>query len=257
METQDVNLENNESEESVYDDLPDKLSPIIQENISRFQGAAWFEKIKTLNIAIIGSGGIGSYTSFLISRVQPEHIYLFDFDNVDHSNLSGQLFCSNDVGSSKVVAMSNFIKSYSKYHNISTFGRFYRHTYIENCDIIIGALDNMEVRKNVFENWKANGKEDSLLIDGRLNAEEFQIFSMLKNNKEAQENYAKEWLFSSEEADVTTCSYKQTSFMANMIGTMITNIVVNYAYNSHFGMPIRTIPYKMYYSGPSMDFKID
>ena len=44
METQDVNLENNESEESVYDDLPDKLSPIIQENISRFQGAAWFEK---------------------------------------------------------------------------------------------------------------------------------------------------------------------------------------------------------------------
>ena len=257
MEIQDVNFENNEPEESVYDDLPDKLSPIVQENTSRFQGAAWFEKIKTLNICIIGSGGIGSYTSFLVSRLQPAHIHLFDFDNVDQSNLSGQLFCSNDVGSSKAVVMSNFIKNYSRYYNISTFGRFLRHSYIDDYDVVIGALDNMEVRKNVFENWIINGKEGSLLIDGRLNAEEFQIFSMLKNNKEAQENYADEWLFSSEEADVTTCSYKQTSFMANMIGTMITNIVVNYAYNSHFGMPIRTIPYKMYYSGPSMDFKID
>ena len=237
---------------------PPHISPIQMENTSRFQGADWYEEMRGLNIAIIGCGGIGSYTAFLASRLQPREIALFDFDTVDNSNLSGQLFSSNSIGTSKVTAMSKFIHNYSLYNNIHEFGEFNDECYIIGYyDVIIGALDNMSVRKTLFEKWSRVGKSDSILIDGRLNAEEFQIFAMKQTDYEAKDNYRDNWLFSSEEADQTICSYKQTSFMANMIGAMINNLIVNYAYNRYYNMPLRTIPYKTYYSGPSMDFKIE
>ena len=72
----EIETENTESTE----EYPEHLDPIIKENTTRFQSAKWFEKVKTLSIAIIGCGGIGSYTGFLVSRLHPANIALFDFD---------------------------------------------------------------------------------------------------------------------------------------------------------------------------------
>ena len=43
--------------------------------------------------------------------------------------------------------------------------------------------------------------------------------------------YSDNYLVSDEEATRTVCSFKQTSYVAQMIGGIITNIVINY-YNS-------------------------
>ena len=249
----EIETENTESTE----EYPEHLDPIIKENTTRFQSAKWFEKVKTLSIAIIGCGGIGSYTGFLVSRLHPANIALFDFDRVDATNLGGQLFNTLSVGQLKNESLRQFIRSYSAYYNIQSYPRFTSDSDISSYDIIIGALDNMETRKLVFKKWKNQSNPNTILIDGRLNAEEFQIFTLSHGNPELVADYEKEWLFTSEEAMSEICSYKQTSFMANMIGTMINNIIVNHAYNLYFMKPIRTIPYKMYYSGPSMDFKIE
>ena len=249
----EIETENTESTE----EYPEHLDPIIKENTTRFQSAKWFEKVKTLNIAIIGCGGIGSYAGFLVSRLQPANIALFDFDRVDVTNLGGQLFNTSNIGQLKNESLRQFMRSYSAYYNIQIYPEFKLNSDISCYDIIIGALDNMEARKLLFKKWKTQSKPDTILIDGRLNAEEFQIFTLSHGNPELVADYEKEWLFTSEEATSEICSYKQTSFMANMIGTMINNIIVNHAYNLYFMKPIRTIPYKMYYSGPSMDFKIE
>lgn len=247
-----LETENTESTE----EYPEHLDPIIKENTIRFQSAKWFEKVQTLSIAIIGCGGIGSYVGFLASRLQPANISLFDFDRVEGTNLGGQLFNTLNIGELKNESLRRFMRSYSAYYNIQNFPEFHLDSDVSNYDIIIGALDNMETRKLLFRKWKTESKSDTILIDGRLNAEEFQIFTLSHDNPELIADYEKEWLFTSEEAVSEICSYKQTSFMANMIGTMINNIIVNHAYNLYFMKPIRTIPYKMYYSGPSMDFKI-
>ena len=253
LEDNEIETENTESTE----EYPEHLDPIIKENTIRFQSAKWFEKVQTLNIAIVGCGGIGSYVGFLVSRLQPANIALFDFDRVDGTNLGGQLFGTLNIGELKNESLRRFMRGYSAYYNIQTYPEFHLNSDVSNYDIIIGALDNMETRKLLFKKWKTESKPDTILIDGRLNAEEFQIFTLSHGNPELIADYEKEWLFTSEEAVSEICSYKQTSFMANMIGTMINNIIVNHAYNLYFMKPIRTIPYKMYYSGPSMDFKIE
>ena len=103
----EIETENTESTE----EYPEHLDPIIKENTIRFQSAKWFEKVQTLNIAIIGCGGIGSYVGFLVSRLQPTNIALFDFDRVDGTNLGGQLFGTLNIGELKNESLRRFMRS--------------------------------------------------------------------------------------------------------------------------------------------------
>lgn len=75
------------------------------------------------------------------------------------------------------------------------------------------------------------------------------------------ERYEKDWLFSDEEAETTLCSYKQTSFMANMIGSIITNLFVNFCANDIEGdskpMIERDLPFLTEYNATMMMFNTE
>jgi hypothetical protein len=71
------------------------------------------------------------------------------------------------------------------------------------------------------------------------------------------ERYENEFLFSDEEAEETICSYKQTTFMANMIGSVIVNLFVNFVANEYCEELIkRDLPFYTEYSASSMYFKV-
>jgi len=64
-------------------------------------------------------------------------------------------------------------------------------------------------------------------------------------------------LFNDYEADSEICSYKQTSFMANMIASIITNVFVNFVASGLDGGAAREIPFKTEYLGEMMWLKTD
>ena len=72
------------------------------------------------------------------------------------------------------------------------------------------------------------------------------------------ERYERDWLFSDDEADATLCSYKQTTFMANMIGSIMTNLFVNFCANDLEGdekpMIDRSLPFLTSYDASLMMF---
>ena len=229
----------------------------IRPEEARFSGAEWFSAIKNFGVSVIGLGGIGSHAAFAISRLRPLQMNLFDPDTVEDINLAGQLFNAFSIGRTKTEAVEALLRDYSNYGNIMSHSRTFNPTCDIFTDITVLGLDNMRSRKYVFTDWHDCPRDNILLIDGRLSAEEFQIFAIQKNDTKAIERY-KDFLFSDEEAEPARCSYKQTTFMASMIGDIITNIIVNYATNTVENRLFdREIPFFTYYNAATMVFKTE
>ena len=193
-------------------------------NRARFSKIPWFKKVKDTPVTIIGAGGIGSWTAMLMKRAGFD-LTVIDYDRVESVNLGGQLFAEKHIDQYKVDALNEVIKDFVgeeiKPINFSFIEEF------SNKNMIM-AVDNMATRKEIFENWKMRfGKDETAwLIDGRLEAEDFQVHIVKGGDKESIKKY-EEGLFQDEESFVPSCSRKQTSHIAAMIGGMITNIATS------------------------------
>lgn len=232
----------------------------VDESVSRFKSADWFEMMQRKTVTIAGVGGIGSYTAFLVGRLKPSRIYIYDPDNVEAVNMSGQLYSESDIGMSKVYAMNRMLNGYCGYSNSVCIHEEFTE-YSAASEILICGFDNMDARRKAFCNWKKTvesipeeERKNALFIDGRLAAEEFQVFCMTGEDAYLHEMYMKEWLFRDNEAELTLCSYKQTSFCANMIGSVITNLLVNFISNLCDPVIKRELPFKTFYDASLMRF---
>ena len=242
---------------------PNSGSLLVDEATSRFSGAIWYSAIQSKTITLAGVGGIGSYVGFLLARLKPAGLYLYDPDIVEQANMSGQLYGNHNLGQGKVYALSIMMQQYANYYNsISYQERFTAES--EATDIMICGFDNMEARKLFFDAWEdrlmSKPEEERgkmLFIDGRLAAEEFQVFAIQGNDLRAMREYRSKWLFSDAVADETICSYKQTTFMANMIASVMVNLFVNFVANECNPIIDRDVPFMTQYSADTMYFKVE
>ena len=233
----------------------------IEESTSRFSSAIWYEAITQKSIILAGLGGIGSYVAFLLARMHPSRITFYDDDRVESANMSGQLYSTSDVGNFKAVSIYSMVKNYSNFYNGNVQCTKFTNDSIPG-PIMICGFDNMTARKTFYRRWKNyvdthTDSDKCLFIDGRLAAEEFQVFCIQGNDIRAMELYEKEWLFDDSEAEETLCSYKQTTFMANMIGSIIVNLFVNFVANECEPLFPRDVPFLTTYDASNMYFKVE
>lgn len=241
---------------------PDVLRP--EETTSRFSSAVWYEKIQEQEVILAGCGGIGSYVAFLLARLNIGQLILYDPDTVDATNMSGQLYGLRDVGSPKVQCLYNFVSQYAGYHRVISNTSRYNNNNCTARKIMICGFDNMEARKIFYLKWRsciANLDDDNrkkcLFIDGRLAAEEYQVFAIQGDDERSMREYEDKWLFSDTEAEETICSYKQTTFMANMIASTMVNIFVNFIANQCEPLFPRDVPFFTSYDASTMFTKIE
>lgn len=262
--SEEVSTEEEEHEEVIPESdtmRPNSATLLVDETSSRFSGAIWAEAIKTKTVTLAGVGGIGSYVGFLLSRVKPERIILYDPDRVESVNMSGQLYHRNSIGQFKAQALSEFMMNYSCFYNIYSYNSRFERTSPPS-DIMICGFDNMAARRAFYEAWKSYvdimPKEEqgkALFIDGRLAAEEFQVFCIKGDDNYHMKQYEDKWLFSDEEAEETICSYKQTSHCANMIASVMVNLFVNFVANQCEPLIDRDVPFMTSYDASTMYFK--
>lgn len=218
----------------------------------RFKDAPWFEN--DMECIVGGCGGIGSWLCFLLSRAGFQ-LTVYDFDNIEKHNIGGQLFNRNQVGSNKVDAIYETIVNFSDAY-ISYDNNPYNEDSMTN-PFIFSAFDNMKARRIMFEKWKSTYCDvinnpgtfnaDAIFIDGRLNAETFQIFSV-RNNEEDLKNYEAN-LFDDSEVENESCTFKQTSHFAAMIASYMVNIFTNHVSNVINSNSIRKVPFYYEYVG--------
>lgn len=232
---------------------------------SRFKDAPWFPKEKT-DIIIGGAGGIGSWLSLMLSRAGFFPI-VYDFDRLEEHNLAGQLYSKEDAEKlmPKVEALKVLCKNFADTDIIVMNEKYTKESMSHH--YVFSAFDNMQARKDMFEAWEEYvaewqdfnttlkaGEEDfsefsvytPIFIDGRLTAEQMQIFCVTPDRIEEYKKH----LFDDSEVEDAPCTMKQTSHSAAMIASHMVGFFTNHMTNNAEGDSVRNVPFMWEYFIP-------
>lgn len=267
-----ISLELSEEEQAILDqavedahqEIPtNSATLLVDEATSRFSSAIWYENIQKKTVILAGVGGIGSYVGFLLARMKPASMFIYDDDIVEAVNMSGQLYGQSDLGRTKVSALAEMIRNYAGYSSVFAINERFTNES-EASDIMICGFDNMAARRLFFNKWvnhvqskPEEERKNCLFIDGRLAAEEFQVLCIKGDDEYNINRYSNEYLFSDAEADETICSYKQTTFCANMIASYMVNLFVNFCANQCEPLIDRDLPFLTTYNAETMYLKTE
>ena len=223
---------------------------------SRFKDAPWFPKEET-NVIVGGAGGIGSWLTLMLSRAGFFPI-VYDFDILEEHNLAGQLYTKSDAEAMvpKVDALKGLCKQFAD-TDITVMNERYTKDSMSH-HYVFSAFDNMQARKDMFAAWKEYVKEwedfkdiadaahipnislsEPIFIDGRLTAEQMQIFCVTPDKIEEYEKH----LFDDTEVQDAPCTMKQTSHSAAMIASHMVGFFTNHMTNNAVGDKDRTVPF--------------
>lgn len=253
------------NEESQIDVIDEALTDAIEYNAKtvRFSGADWYNKVCGLSVFVGGAGGICSNLIYLLARLNLNNITVQDPDIVSIENMAGQLYHADSIGIPKVSAISKLVQSLCSYYRVYSIPKLIDDNTVLKCNVVLCGFDNMEARKCTYYKWKKNlakydikDRDNALFIDGRLTLDELQVFCITGNDTHHQKIYEEEYLFSSNEAEATSCSTKQTAYTAFMIASIMTNLLVNFVSNMDEGDVLeKALPFKTYYNSNTLMFK--
>ncbi len=264
-------VEEEEEEEESTEDTEDEgvaLTPnsptlLLDEANTRFSGAEWFNEIQKARIILGGCGGIGSNLAFQVSRMHPAELIIYDDDEVNKVNMAGQLFGYHDLGKSKVSAIASMISSYTNMDCVHSINQRFTPT-TEAGDIMMCGFDNMAARRTFYYAWSthvdalpANEKGKCLFLDGRLSMDTLQILCIKGDDSYNMRRYQNEFLFRDSEADATVCSMKQTTYLACMIASLMTNLFTNFIAGTLDPIIPYDLPFFIEYDAQNMLFKTE
>ena len=177
--------------------------------------------------------------------------------------MSGQLFKRSDVGNKKVNAVHDMIVQYTNMYNIRAISlRFTESTY--PTDIMMCGFDSMEARKTYYNAWRRHvnslpqdRRKDCFYQDGRLTIDTLQVFCLTGEDTYNMARYEREFLFDDSQADSEVCSQKQTTYLACMIGSIMTNLFINWVAGSLDPIIPYKLPFFTQYEAQHMIFKTE
>ena len=123
--------------------------------------AEQLEALHKAHVAVVGLGGLGSNIAVALTRLGIGHLYLYDFDKVELSNLNRQYYFIDDIGKYKADALLAHLRQINPYADFQT--QVIKVTpenipeLLNSCSIICEALDAAESKamlvSNVLSSW--------------------------------------------------------------------------------------------------------
>lgn len=231
----------------------------VNPQFGRVKGASWFPLLYNKEVMVLGVGGIGSWTALLLSRIGCE-LHIYDMDHYEIHNLSGQAALHSQIDENKAVATQDLIGEFSPDCQVYAYNEQYTIDSPAN-EIMVCGFDNMAARKVAFNNWKKlvaadteDRRKEHFFQDGRLLAEQLQIFNIPGDRADLIAEYEKDWLFDDKEVKDAECTFKQTSHCAAMIASHMVGFLTNWASNvqrmKEGGKPFKQVPFMYEYFIP-------
>lgn len=210
---------------------------------SRQQSIQNEERRKSLKVLIVWAGGIGSNTTYVLSKQWIENIKVVDFDTVEIENTGSQLYNTNNVWQAKVEALQKNIKEFVG-ADIQIHNWKFTKTKVKWFDIIILALDSLEVRKEVVEACE----DTQIIIDTRMVKKLSQCicFYGFQKDRWLREKYTTDENTIQEVACTEKAIAFNASIMAGMVGSLVCDICNNKVLNWEYLMDMEN--YQFYIS---------
>jgi len=147
---------------------------------NRFSGLVDLEKISQIKVCQIGAGGIGVPTAISLAKMGVRHMQVWDFDKVEKPNMGTQLYGPDHEDEYKAIALKQHIEKQAPWCEFDAKPeKFESGTFFTDFDVVIAAVDSLEVRRLIFNAMLRRPKENQLLIDPRMGAEVITCFSVL------------------------------------------------------------------------------
>eukprot|EP00177_Eucheuma_denticulatum_P006292 GFKZ01011477.1.p2 GENE.GFKZ01011477.1~~GFKZ01011477.1.p2 ORF type:complete len:377 (-),score=56.42 GFKZ01011477.1:1569-2699(-) len=99
-----------------------------------------YEAIRTLTVAVVGVGGVGSVAAEMLTRCGIGKLILFDYDKVELANMNRLFFRPEQSGKSKVAAACDTLRAINP--DVVFEAHNYDITSLDNFDHFLGRLSN-------------------------------------------------------------------------------------------------------------------
>tara|TARA_R100000458_G_scaffold59900_1_gene72547 strand:+ start:2958 stop:3617 length:660 start_codon:yes stop_codon:yes gene_type:complete len=196
---------------------------------------------------IFGCGAIGSAAAIELTRMGVKKFVLYDMDKVEIHNVGTSEYVRSDVGTLKVVALTQKMKEIEPEVSVMVIKKKVENStilYLSGNDIAILGFDSMMSRYGAVEALYRTTIKPNLVIDGRMGAEHYQQYVTKSLNE-----YRKIW-YPDSEGDPEPCTAKATgycsSFAGSMIGNTVRKIITKQPYSKQFSFnfPTMLLDYK-------------
>lgn len=225
---------------------------ITETRLTRFKDASWLGEKEPCIVG--GAGGISSWLTLMLARANFMPV-VYDFDTLEEHNLGGQLFPFSGIGKPKVEVLAQVVKDFTGMEINILNERYTQHSMTGM--FVFSGFDNIKSREIMLYNWVENlskadksSRANYIFIDGRLLAEQMQIFCITGDNVGDIAKYRTNFIFPDEEAVEGPCTMKQTSHAAAMIASFMMGYFTNHIHNIRSQSKTRFIPFQHEYFIP-------
>ena len=132
------------------------------------------DRLASLTATVIGIGAIGRQVALQLAAIGAPRIQLIDFDVVDATNITTQGFFAEDIGISKVAAVTNTIMGLDDAIRVDTIQDRYR-SKIEIGQAVFCCVDSISAREAI---WRSASKRCQFWCDGRMLAEVIRVLTV-------------------------------------------------------------------------------
>lgn len=174
-------------------------------------------------ITIIGAGAVGSVAALALAKMGFYAIDVWDHDKVEVENIGVQFYRFRDIGEHKVSALASIVEDFTGV-KLAVMPEKFLPESKPGAGIVVLAVDNMAVRKSVYETYRARGFAAHTLIDPRMGAETALVYTCKLHDKAAMNGYAKS-LYTDEAAVFERCTAKATMYTALSLGALVAQLV--------------------------------
>lgn len=176
-------------------------------------------------VTVIGAGAIGSFVTLALAKMGFYDFMVYDDDKIEPENMNCQFFRVGDVGKNKARALGQLVKSFTE-EDIAEFPYKWEPKHAPNQGVVITAVDNMDVRRQVFEAHKGQAPNTKWVIDPRMSAEVCSVQFYNPADPLSCERYQKT-LYSDNESVEERCTAKSTVYTVLSISGLVAVTVKN------------------------------
>ncbi len=155
-------------------------------------GKQGVELLAKSKVAVVGVGGVGGYTAYLLARAGVGQLTLVDFDIVDESNINRQIVADTQtIGRKKVDVMQEIIAKINPNCRIeAVFARVcaenLQNLNLEKCDYVVDAIDSVADKVELICFCKNHNINivSAMGAGNRICVPEFKIMDVYQTNND-------------------------------------------------------------------------
>lgn len=186
-------------------------------DLTRQSGLIPTEVAANTSVCVIGAGAIGSHVAEVLCKMGIRKIRVIDYDTIEAHNLPNQGYYLDDLGKLKVEALAERLKRGTGAEVVADASKLERITRFQE-DVMIAAVDSMDVRRLIFDCFQASTK-CQVLLDGRMGARVAQVHFVDKT-EERMSRYEGSLVPDSETIQ-EPCTMRSTIFCAYGIASVM------------------------------------